>query len=182
MAAHTVRRSTAPRSVRGSGGAYWVTYGHAHIVKVWLLGLLCASPAAFRAVGKHRRHATTSRRAWSARSPRSGPDRSFWVALELNIRDGWHTYWRNPGDSGQATKLAGQLPPGFTRRRHRLDHAAPLRAPAAGQLRLCQACRASGADHGAQGSEGRRAGRARGQGELAGVLRCLHSRKMPNCS
>jgi thiol:disulfide interchange protein DsbD len=34
--------------------------------------------------------------------------------LEFNIRDGWHTYWRNPGDSGQATALKWQLPPGFT--------------------------------------------------------------------
>jgi thiol:disulfide interchange protein DsbD len=42
------------------------------------------------------------------------PGESFWVALELNIRDGWHTYWRNPGDSGQATALRWQLPPGFT--------------------------------------------------------------------
>jgi thiol:disulfide interchange protein DsbD len=36
------------------------------------------------------------------------------VALELDIRDGWHTYWRNPGDSGQATSLAWGLPRGFT--------------------------------------------------------------------
>jgi thiol:disulfide interchange protein DsbD len=43
-----------------------------------------------------------------------GPGQVFWVALELDIRDGWHTYWRNPGDSGEATKLAWQLPPGFT--------------------------------------------------------------------
>jgi thiol:disulfide interchange protein DsbD len=43
-----------------------------------------------------------------------GPGQSIWVALELNIRDGWHTYWRNPGDSGQATTLAWTLPPGFT--------------------------------------------------------------------
>jgi thiol:disulfide interchange protein DsbD len=42
------------------------------------------------------------------------PGQSFWVALEFNIRDGWHTYWRNPGDSGQATSLKWQLPPGFT--------------------------------------------------------------------
>jgi thiol:disulfide interchange protein DsbD len=33
--------------------------------------------------------------------------------LELDIRDGWHTYWRNPGDSGEATKLTWHLPPGF---------------------------------------------------------------------
>ena len=41
------------------------------------------------------------------------PGQVFWVALELDIRDGWHTYWRNPGDSGEPTKLAWQLPPGF---------------------------------------------------------------------
>jgi thiol:disulfide interchange protein DsbD len=39
---------------------------------------------------------------------------SFWVALELDIRDGWHTYWRNPGDSGQATTLTWNLPAGFS--------------------------------------------------------------------
>ena len=43
-----------------------------------------------------------------------GPGQTIWVALEFNIRDGWHTYWRNPGDSGQATTLAWTLPPGFT--------------------------------------------------------------------
>jgi thiol:disulfide interchange protein DsbD len=43
-----------------------------------------------------------------------GPGQSIWVALEFKIRDGWHTYWRNPGDSGQATTLTWQLPAGFT--------------------------------------------------------------------
>jgi len=42
------------------------------------------------------------------------PGQSFSVALVLDIRDGWHTYWRNPGDSGQATKIAWILPAGFT--------------------------------------------------------------------
>src|SRR5450432_2830702 len=42
------------------------------------------------------------------------PGASFRVALEFDIREGWHTYWRNPGDSGEATSLAWQLPPGFT--------------------------------------------------------------------
>jgi thiol:disulfide interchange protein/DsbC/DsbD-like thiol-disulfide interchange protein len=43
-----------------------------------------------------------------------GPGQSAWVILELNIRDGWHTYWRNPGDSGEATQLAWALPAGFS--------------------------------------------------------------------
>ena len=43
-----------------------------------------------------------------------GAGQSIWVALELDIRDGWHTYWRNPGDSGQATSLTWTLPSGFS--------------------------------------------------------------------
>jgi thiol:disulfide interchange protein len=35
------------------------------------------------------------------------------VALEQNIRPGWHTYWRNPGDAGEATEIAWTLPPGW---------------------------------------------------------------------
>jgi DsbC/DsbD-like thiol-disulfide interchange protein len=42
-----------------------------------------------------------------------GPGQAFWVALEFEIGEGWHTYWRNPGDSGKATTLQWQLPPGF---------------------------------------------------------------------
>jgi thiol:disulfide interchange protein DsbD len=35
------------------------------------------------------------------------------VALEQVIRDGWHTYWRNPGDAGQATDVQWTLPAGW---------------------------------------------------------------------
>jgi thiol:disulfide interchange protein len=42
------------------------------------------------------------------------PGASFRVALEFDIREGWHTYWRNPGDSGKATTLTWNLPPGFS--------------------------------------------------------------------
>src|SRR6266699_3548032 len=37
----------------------------------------------------------------------------FWVALHQKITSGWHTYWRNPGDSGEPVTLAWSLPPGF---------------------------------------------------------------------
>ena len=42
------------------------------------------------------------------------PGSTFSVALEFDIRDGWHTYWRNPGDSGQATRLKWTLPANVT--------------------------------------------------------------------
>jgi thiol:disulfide interchange protein DsbD len=82
-------------------------------VKFWLLGLALVSPAAFPLSGNT--VATDNVKAHLVSEVSAiAPGQSFWVALELNIRDGWHTYWRNPGDSGQATALAWQLPPGFT--------------------------------------------------------------------
>ena len=36
--------------------------------------------------------------------------RPFWVAVRLRMKEGWHTYWRNPGDSGLPTTLAWTLP------------------------------------------------------------------------
>ncbi|HSD00509.1 MAG TPA: protein-disulfide reductase DsbD domain-containing protein, partial [Casimicrobiaceae bacterium] len=36
------------------------------------------------------------------------------IALRLKIEDGWHTYWRNPGDSGLPTTIEWKLPPGFS--------------------------------------------------------------------
>jgi thiol:disulfide interchange protein len=38
----------------------------------------------------------------------------FWVALHLELRDGWHSYWQNAGDSGLPTELTLFLPEGFT--------------------------------------------------------------------
>src|SRR3984957_14248001 len=81
-------------------------------VKFWLLGLLLASPAAFPLSGNLVATDNVKARLVSEVSS-IAPGESFWVALEFNIRDGWHTYWRNPGDSGQATSLKWQLPPGF---------------------------------------------------------------------
>src|ERR1700675_5207329 len=81
--------------------------------KFWLLGLLLASPAAFPLSGSV--VATDNVKAHLVSEVSAvAPGQSFWVALELSIRDGWHTYWRNPGDSGQATTLKWQLPAGFT--------------------------------------------------------------------
>jgi len=38
---------------------------------------------------------------------------SFWVALHFDIIEGWHTYWKNPGDSGNPPRIQWKLPPGF---------------------------------------------------------------------
>jgi thiol:disulfide interchange protein DsbD len=36
------------------------------------------------------------------------------LALRQRMQPGWHTYWRNPGESGEPTNIAWTLPPGFT--------------------------------------------------------------------
>ncbi len=41
------------------------------------------------------------------------PGEPFWVGLDMQIQEGWHTYWQNPGDSGAPTRIAWSLPPGF---------------------------------------------------------------------
>lgn len=41
------------------------------------------------------------------------PGQKFWVGIELNMADGWDTYWINPGDSGFPTNVKWQLPDNF---------------------------------------------------------------------
>jgi len=42
------------------------------------------------------------------------PGGTLFVDLHLDIAPGWHTYWRNPGDSGLPTEIAWDLPAGFS--------------------------------------------------------------------
>jgi thiol:disulfide interchange protein DsbD len=42
------------------------------------------------------------------------PGQTFWVALRQQIDPGWHTYWVNPGDSGEPAQIEWTLPTGFT--------------------------------------------------------------------
>ena len=41
------------------------------------------------------------------------PGSTLYVALVETIDQGWHTYWRNPGDAGEPTHIHWTLPPGW---------------------------------------------------------------------
>ncbi len=41
------------------------------------------------------------------------PGGTVYVALRQKIDKGWHTYWRNPGDSGEPTTITWTLPAGW---------------------------------------------------------------------
>jgi thiol:disulfide interchange protein DsbD len=42
------------------------------------------------------------------------PGETFTIVLRETIREGWHTYWRNPGDSGEPTQLTWTTPAGWS--------------------------------------------------------------------
>ncbi|MFO1328275.1 MAG: protein-disulfide reductase DsbD family protein [Rubrivivax sp.] len=75
-----------------------------------LAGALCAGPAAA---------ATTQvltpqvRAELLAHAPEGvQPGKPLWLGLLIEHQPEWHTYWKNPGDSGLPTRLEWQLPPG----------------------------------------------------------------------
>ena len=113
-------------------------------LKWWLLGLALFAPAVYPLTGNSVATDNVKARLFSEQES-IAPGQSIWVALELDIRDGWHTYWRNPGDSGQATQIVWTPAAGPHRGGHRVDHAASLRGRASGELRLREARDASGA-------------------------------------
>ncbi len=50
--------------------------------------------------------------AWAPEGIRAG--KPVWLGLQLAHQPNWHTYWKNPGDSGLPTRLEWQLPAGIT--------------------------------------------------------------------
>src|ERR1700709_2438079 len=42
------------------------------------------------------------------------PGDTIWAGVDLKMDAGWHTYWKNPGESGIATSIKWQLAPGGT--------------------------------------------------------------------
>ncbi|MBL0242958.1 MAG: thioredoxin family protein [Rhodoferax sp.] len=42
------------------------------------------------------------------------PGKSVWLGLQIQHQPNWHTYWKNPGDSGLPTVLQWTLPAGVT--------------------------------------------------------------------
>jgi thiol:disulfide interchange protein len=42
------------------------------------------------------------------------PGDTIWAGVDIKMDAGWHTYWKNPGDSGIATDIKWDLPPGIS--------------------------------------------------------------------
>ncbi|MCX7818445.1 MAG: protein-disulfide reductase DsbD family protein [Kiritimatiellae bacterium] len=76
-------------------------------------GMVLAALALAATVGAAEETAPTVRVSLVLAVSRFAPGRPFDVAVRLEVPEGWHIYWRNPGDSGLATELVWELPTGF---------------------------------------------------------------------
>jgi DsbC/DsbD-like thiol-disulfide interchange protein len=41
------------------------------------------------------------------------PHQPLWLGIRFDLQEGWHTYWINPGDSGEPPRIDWTLPAGF---------------------------------------------------------------------
>ena len=125
--------------------------GHLNLTMQRLLALLAGCSAVAGPAFAHRRscrRTTCAPNCWP-RFATVKPGEPFWVGLRQTIRPKWHTYWKNPGDSGLPTEIAWKLPEGVK--------ADPIVWPAPScidiggdhQLRLRGRGRAAGEDHAA---------------------------------
>jgi len=90
---------------------------------VVLFTLLCGLAGA-RAQVPSGPHART---ALIAQTRGASPGGRVWVAVTQDLDAGWHTYWRNPGDAGEAPTLSWTLPTGW--RAGEIVWPAPRRLP-----------------------------------------------------
>jgi thiol:disulfide interchange protein len=98
-----VSRPTRPKKCRILPAIRHLTY------MKWFLGLLLIlNPVAWAQPTPHTK--ATLYLSDSAAKPGS----TITAALHLKMDPGWHTYWKNSGDSGKATKITWDLPPGVT--------------------------------------------------------------------
>jgi thiol:disulfide interchange protein DsbD len=73
-----------------------------------MLALLSLTLAGFSAQGAHT-HAQLVLASETAK-----PGETVLAGVHLEMDEGWHTYWKNSGDSGMPTAIDWQLPPGVT--------------------------------------------------------------------
>jgi DsbC/DsbD-like thiol-disulfide interchange protein len=67
-------------------------------------------PSALVAEAPPRRHTAVS---LLSETDAVRPGQPLTVGIRLQMESGWHTYWRNPGDSGLPTRAKWELPAGF---------------------------------------------------------------------
>src|SRR5688572_13542809 len=94
----------------------------------WLVALLASLCLAPCALASNVVQTEQVRAELVAHAPEGlAPGNTVWLGLALEHIPHWHTYWKNPGDSGLPTTMTWQLPPGAAA--GDIDWPAPSRLP-----------------------------------------------------
>jgi len=93
---------------------------HTFVIRLlfWLVFVSPGAGAAWAQLNATAKSAVVSTPQVRAELVAHAPDgvqigKTFWLGLQLQHTSEWHTYWRNPGDSGLPTQLEFVLPPGL---------------------------------------------------------------------
>ncbi|MET0156154.1 MAG: thioredoxin family protein [Rickettsiales bacterium] len=78
---------------------------------IWTIAAALALSLFVGAARAEQRHASPSLSAEYAQVDGSAP---FYALFRLDLEKNWHSYWKNPGDSGLETTIEWKLPEGFT--------------------------------------------------------------------
>ena len=87
------------------------TVGYGVLLLLWMLVPALTHPAAAQSDNDPSPH---SEATLVSEAATIAPGEPFTVAMRLQMDDGWHSYWKNSGDSGMATSIDWNLPDGFT--------------------------------------------------------------------
>ena len=82
-----------------------------HLIGVQRIGIIFAACFCLAALTAHAAH-TQAQLLLSTDAARPGD--TVWAGVDLKMDPAWHTYWKNPGEAGMATKIEWHLPPGVT--------------------------------------------------------------------
>ena len=78
------------------------------VLLIWAVWLML--PTAASSQGKADEHTTLSLISEQDAIVRG---KQLWIGIRFDLQYGWHTYWTNPGDSGEPPRIEWQLPTGF---------------------------------------------------------------------
>lgn len=84
------------------------------MISAWWLWLACLSPLSTQPAVAHDTVTTPHVRIQLLSEQAAvRPGQPLWLALRFTLQPEWHTYWENPGDSGEAPRIVWDLPAGF---------------------------------------------------------------------
>lgn len=76
--------------------------------------LLKLLPVVWLGLAAHPAHAAHTQVKLLLSADTARPGSTIWAGVDMKMDPDWHTYWKNPGEAGMATKIQWQLPPGVT--------------------------------------------------------------------